>query len=265
MKLIKPSYKIYDQPTDVDSILETIEIAGRTCYKSEDKITPLSAKQFYDKMVGYNHGAMLEHGTVYLIVPNNDDKTMSKLFGLNNIWTRNNAIIENDNEIKYYVTTNMRVLKENNILDVLKYQSPYTDKHHKRITVKFILDRGISHEFVRHRVFSFAQESTRYCNYSKDKFNNEITFIEPLWLSESDGYDEYIKSLEDSEKAYFALLNKGWKPQQARNVLPTSLKTELVMTGFRDDWDHFFKLRAANSAHPQAKELATMLMENIDK
>ena len=134
-------------------------------------------------------------------------------------------------------------------------------------------------EFIRHRVFSFAQESTRYCNYSKDKFSNEVTFIIPCWL----GWDEqnihygdfeksgsgsidsglFINSLLDAEDYYLCLLKEGWKPQQARAVLPNSLKTELVMTGFTSDWKHFFKLRDAGSAHPQAQELAKPLHEEF--
>jgi thymidylate synthase (FAD) len=124
-------------------------------------------------------------------------------------------------------------------------------------------------EFVRHRVFSFAQESTRYCNYSKDKFNNECIFIQPPWLDDIETNLDFKDSLEHSEAAYFALIKRGWKPQQARNVLPNALKTELVMTGFASDWEHFFKLRAtkagATGPHPQASELANPLYEEFLK
>lgn len=131
-------------------------------------------------------------------------------------------------------------------------------------------------EFVRHRVFSFAQESTRYCNYSKDKFNNCITYILPVWCKNvniedyeknpkliynangilTDNEINFLCGLYDTESRYLKLLENGWKPQQARAVLPNALKTELVMTGFASDWEHFFKLRDAGSAHPQARELA---------
>lgn len=123
-------------------------------------------------------------------------------------------------------------------------------------------------EFVRHRVFSFTQESTRYCNYSKNKFNNELTFIEPIWMRNieeetslyfTNCYEEFYSALENAESSYFNLLDKGWKPQQARTVLPNSLKTELMMTGFVSDWKHFFHLRCSESAHSQAKELAIPL------
>ena len=127
-------------------------------------------------------------------------------------------------------------------------------------------------EFVRHRVFSFAQESTRYCNYSKDKFGNEITFIHPCWIEDNqDTYDRwcFYESLSKAEEVYFRLLKHGWTPQQARAVLPNSLKTELVMTGFVSDWKRFFRLRSriakTGKPHPQAQELADPLMDEFVK
>ena len=121
-------------------------------------------------------------------------------------------------------------------------------------------------EFVRHRVFSFAQESTRYCNYSKDKFGNEITFIEPCWGLDNFAGDIFKVFLANAEKQYIHLVNQGWKAQEARAVLPNALKTELIMTGFIDDWNHFFDLRARGTTgapHPQAKELAEPLMSEF--
>lgn len=127
-------------------------------------------------------------------------------------------------------------------------------------------------EFVRHRVFSFAQESTRYCNYSKDKFGNEITFIHPCWIEDNqDTYDRwcFYESLSKAEEVYFRLLKHGWKPQEARAVLPNALKTELVMTGFISDWKRFFRLRSriakTGKPHPQAQELADPLMDEFVK
>ena len=183
--------------------------------------------------------------------------------------------VETDNKYAY-VTLNYRHIVENNWLDDLQYICEPTEFHEKRHTVKFICDRGVSHEFVRHRVFSFAQESTRYCNYSKDKFDNCVTYILPLWCeninpedyernpklmynansSLTDNEINFLCGLYDTESRYLKLLENGWTPQQARAVLPNSLKTELVMTGFASDWEHFFKLRDAGSAHPQAYELA---------
>ena len=272
MKLIKPTVEIIKQEEyDLNHIFKFIELAGRTCYKSEDKITEDSAKEFVDRMIKSGHGAMLEHGTVYLKITYKDiDFAILYMF-----YERNKYSVLNhseDNKI-YYITTNYRVLVENNHLNDLKYLCEPTLFHKRRTTVKFICDRGVSHEFVRHRVFSFAQESTRYCNYSKDKFGNELTFILPNWVNEN--YKSIENSeltdltfrmfLEKAEETYFLLLKLGWTPQQARNVLPNSLKTELVMTGFNDDWRNFFKLRCAPNAHPQAKELADMLKDKFNK
>lgn len=135
---------------------------------------------------------------------------------------------------------------------------------HFNITVKFICDRGVSHEIVRHRIASYCQESTRYCNYSKDAFSNEITVIEPLYLDKNSmQYLIWNKSCEDSEKCYFAMLKNGSTPQEARAVLPNSLKTELVMTTNLREWRHFLKLRCSSAAHPQMREVACMLRDQF--
>lgn len=273
MRLIKPSYKIWEQESGLEGVYKMIEKVGRVCYKSEDKIAEGTAKSFVDRLMKSGHGAMLEHGTIYLMIPN--DHQAYNFFGDN--WVRDtygaspysSVVWDSD---KIYITTNLRVLVENGWLDDLKYLCEPTEHHVKRVTVHFVCDRGVSHEFVRHRVFSFAQESTRYCNYSKDKFGNEVTFIEPCWYNTSksnDLADEYfINSLEDAEWLYFNLLDNGWKPQEARAVLPNALKTELVMTGFVDEsgWINFFNLRALGTTgapHPQAKELAEPLFEEF--
>jgi thymidylate synthase (FAD) len=266
MRLIKPSFEILEQQPGILGLYKQIELAGRTCYKSEDKITEDSAKGFVDRMIKSGHGAMLEHGTVYLEVPCYESNFTDDI--VERYITNKYSIVRDKYEIitsifqfdsTAYITTNLRVLVENGWTDDLKYICEPTEYHEKRVTVRFICDRGVSHEFVRHRVFSFAQESTRYCNYSKDKFGNELTFIQPLWLEDIDSNLDFKDCLQHSELAYFNLLDRGWKPQQARAVLPNSLKTELVMTGFVSDWKHFFKLRDAGSAHPQAQELAKPL------
>ena len=160
MKLIKPNLEILEQQSGLDGIYKQIELAGRVCYKSEDKITEDSAKAFVNRMIKSGHGAMLEHGTVYLDLPNSardfcavEDYAMNKCSRL--------VVIEEDGMFHNYVTTNLRVLVENDWLDDLQYICEPTEHHEKRITVKWICDRGVSHEFVRHRVFSFAMESTR--------------------------------------------------------------------------------------------------------
>ena len=138
---------------------------------------------------------------------------------------------------------------------------------HASITVKFVTDRGISHEIVRHRIASFAQESTRYCNYSKDKFGKELTFIIPDFLTYgSEGFKIWKEQMKQVEKTYFALLEAGHTAQEARSVLPNSLKTELVMTANLREWRNFFKLRAANStgaAHPQMLEITRPLLDDL--
>lgn len=312
MKLIKPSFEIWEQSVGLGGVYKQIEKVGRVCYKSEDKITEDSAKPFVDRMVKSGHGAMLEHGTVYLKF-----ETLARAEKyLNNKYSEVRTCYGS-----FYVTTNLRVLVENGWLDNLQYICEPTEYHERRVTVHFTCDRGVSHEFVRHRVMSFAQESTRYCNYSKDKFGNEITFIIPCWLDIPEGraywHDginyrvgateenpfgesvnfkawvnkksnyvevcDYIQALDSAEEAYFRLMDKWenrvadrryttgfkgnpWTPQQARAVLPNSLKTELVVTGFTSDWNHFFDLRARGTTgapHPQAKELAEPLMKEF--
>ena len=264
MKLIKPNVEIIEQQPELEGVYKQIELAGRTCYKSEDKITEDSAKAFVDRMIKSGHGAVLEQGTVYLKLPTGlqlSDKYKKNKYsiitltpGINPYWA---------------VTTNYRVLVENGWLDDLQYICEPTEYHEKRITVRFICDRGILAEFTRHRTFSFAAESTRYCNYSKDKFNNEITFIIPSWLNlpegkytnwdndwcdvaelkllhpEVDNLDDdancFLQSIKNSEYYYFMLLNRDWKG--------------------------FFKLRSpkygATGVHPDAAYLADKLYDKI--
>ena len=297
MKLIKPSFEILEQLPGLEGMYKQIELAGRTCYKSEDKITEDSAKEFVDRMIKSGHGAMLEHGTVYLSLDMTSREQYFK-YCYNKFSKANSTGNAEYSTWRGFVTTNLRVLVENDWMEDLQYISEPIEYHEKRHTVKFICDRGVSHEFVRHRVFSFAQESTRYCNYSKDKFGNEITCILPPWLSENDlpkgfGYTSddwgsvicefyyeatekgksegftiepvrnFVFALQTSEQLYFSLLKEGWKAQEARSVLPNALKTELVMTGFKSDWKHFFELRCPGSAHPQARELAIPLQEKF--
>ena len=275
MKLINSSVEVIE-PTGytLQDIYKQIELAGRTCYKSEDKMTDTSAKDFVNRMVASKHYAMLEHGTVYLKFTDNavrtmiidhikcdeylyDDYTYNKYTDINSR--------SNDGNTDWYVTTNYRVLVENNWLDDLQYLCEPTEYHEKRITTKFICDRGVSHELVRHRVFSFAQESTRYCNYSKDKFGKELTFIKPSWWKEEDNEVAtlYIQPWRNIENCYLTLIENGIKPQDARAILPNALKTEVVMTGFESDWDHFFELRCAKAAHPDMQKLANELKEQF--
>lgn len=277
MKLIESSVQIIEEKDPY----KMIELAGRTCYKSEDKITENSAKEFVDRMIKLGHGAMLEHGTVYLTITATSPEVRKYEI---NPYSRVKKISVDGINGRAYITTNYRVLVENKWLDDLKYQCDPTPSHEKRITAKFICDRSTANQFVRHRVFSFAQESQRYCNYNKDKFNNELTFIKPTWLdiptgdytywdgdwcdiddmkiqlpSDNGVADNFLWCLNNAGMQYRLLINKGLKPQEARAVLPNATKTELVMTGFESDWEHFFELRCSGAAHPDAKKLADEL------
>ena len=288
MRLIKPYFGIWNQPSSLEGVYKQIERVGRVCYKSEDKITEDSAKPFVDnRLIKSGHYAMLEHGTVYLKRDSTKEDNLEwaeryllspySRISYGEGSHRINGVLHNT----VYVTTNYRVIIEQGWLDDLQYICEPTEYHERRVTVHFVCDRGVSHEFVRHRVMSFAQESTRYCNYSKDKFNNELTFIQPCWLDDErlklygpyhtvirDKSPEsiFIASLNNAEKDYIDLIDLGWKPQEARAVLPNALKTELIVTGFVSDWNHFFDLRArgiTGAPHPQAKELAEPLMEEF--
>ena len=276
MKLIKPSFLIKEQEPGLEGIYKQIEWAGRHCYKSLDKITEDSAKEFVDRMIKSGHGAMLEHGTVYLAMPT---ETMIPIEAngwgkyTKNPYSKGFRVCDVNGQKRVAITTNLRVLVENDWLDDLQYICEPTEYHEKRITVKF----------TRHRVFSFAVESTRYCNYSKNRFSHEITFIQPNWISDKDvenyhmdfGYftdqdtnhitavNRFISALKNAEYFYMELIKLGYKPQQARNILPLATKCDMIMTGFVSDWKHFFALRDAASAHPQAQELAHSLHETF--
>lgn len=183
MKIVKPSVELLWITENPEF---QIERAGRTCYKSEDRITPDSARLFAGKMREHGHHAMIEHAVA---------------------------------------------------------------------SFRLITDRGITHEIVRHRVASFAQESTRYCNYSADKFENQCSFIEPPDLTPLQKV-LWRKSCEDAEDSYFKMLKMGCSAQIARSVLPTCLKSELVMTANFREWLHFIELRGAKAAHPQIRPIA---------
>lgn len=273
MKLIESKVELIEQQPGLDGVYKQIELAGRTCYKSEDKITEDSAKEFVDRMIKSNHGAMLEHGTVYLKVSvkyDNEERCWpipQNFFPF--LFERNKYSkvrrVEAEDVCSWYVTTNMRVIAENNLFDCLEFICEPTEMHEKRITARFTCDRGVSHEIVRHRVMSFAQESQRYIGYDKEKFGSEVTFIKPHW------YDEefptcltWVESLKDAEQKYMDLREDGLKAQDARGVLPNATKTEIVVTGFESDWEHFFELRTAGAAHPDIRKLALELQEKLN-
>ena len=291
MKLIESKAEVIEQQPGLEGVYKQIELAGRTCYKSEDKITEDSAKEFVDRMIKSKHGAMLEHGTVYLMAEGRDSYVLGKY--IHNKFSRCKTIpcYTDDGDIyhRVVVSTNLRVLVEEGWLDDLKYICEPTEHHEKRITARFTCDRGVSHEIVRHRVMSFAQESTRYCNYTKDKFDNQITFIIPTWANipegkytdwngdwcniekmtvlkpiENDAVDQFLFLCNYAETSYNLMIDRGSKPQEARQVLPNALKTEIVVTGFESDWEHFFELRTVGAAHPDIRKLALELQEKLN-
>ena len=194
MKIIPPSHKILALP-DKAAVLKMLERIGRTCYKSEDKMTPDSARDFVKRLVRSGHHSVIEH---------------------------------------------------------------------LGFSVHFVCDRGISHELVRHRLASFSQESTRYANYSKEKFGKEITVIRPyFWEHASDLYSVWRQAMEQAEQKYLQLIELGARPEEARAVLPNSLKTELIMTCNLREWRHIFDLRCSRAAHPQMRELLFPLLGEV--
>lgn len=283
MRLVKSKAEYLPQDKGLEGAYKQIEIAGRTCYKSEDRITENSAKKFFDRMYNSKHLAMLEHGTLYFNIRPDSDETQRCIDILMHNPYSVCVRVMND-EIGYAITTNFRVVVENYLYFALAYLCEPTEYHEKRYTMKFITDRGVSLELIRHRVFSFAQESTRYCNYSREKFGSEITFIIPSWCSwEPVLVQEYEKrnfkntnvrefallnSLLQAEQNYLTLLSDDCSPQQARQVLPNALKTEIVMTGFSSQWKHFFDLRLyekTGAVHPDMFILAEKAQKALEE
>lgn len=342
MRIIIPKYEIIEQVynSPIEDMMKHIEICGRTCYKSEDKITDESYKKFVKMLTDSEHGAMLEHGTVYLTIPIGtpvDDiqytwKTdIVSFFSSNKYSVVKKKVVNEivDVEIKgygmktqasatfYYITTNWRVICEHESFSILKYMGQWksvatslkdsvlqwmvepTDEHEKRYTVRFTYHLGVARDINRHRVQSVGEESTRYCNYSKDKFGGTLNMIEPVFLTDgekeilnnpndhldfkemckhiSGGLDEstfaaidyFIFALEACSYAYLKLTQVfGWTPQKASLILPLDTKTTSVHTAFAKDWSHFFNLRALGTTgapRPSAKELAWPLMEEFLK
>lgn len=313
MRLIKPSYEIIEQGPGLQGIYDIIEKCGKVSYKSEPKGGE-TAKRFVEARAKEGHGAVLEFGTVYLCFKPGDPITECR--GVGNDETKSYNVDKGENigysdwnkaiyfyrnnkysKVKllpladhpytedggWYVTTNYRVLVENNRLDDLKYLCEPTEHHEKRYAVKFITDIGVGREFLRHRTMSMVQESTRYVNYSKEKFGEQCTFVIPPWIDlpecdsitywdgdwvDTNGFkilcrgdksrvSEWLFALDWAEARYRALTNDWseitgvdeeekapWLAQQARSVLPLSTKTEFVLSGFKDSWLHFFCLRS---------------------
>lgn len=292
MKLIESKVELIEQMPGLEGVYKQIELAGRVSYKSEDKITEDSAKEFVNRMIKSKHGAVLEHGTVYLSVPF-EDMEVVQFYGLNPYSKVCTDLVEDGQPCSWLITSNLRVLVEHDRMRDLKYLCEPKDRHEKRITARFTCDAGVGRELTRHRTLSFVQESTRYCNYSKSKFDEALTFIIPTWTNlsegkytnwdgdwcdvekltilkkdEADATDQFLHLCDYAEKSYMLMLDRGCKPQEARQALPLGLKTEIVVTGFESDWEHLFSLRSpkagAQGVHPGFAKLADELYEMLN-
>ena len=244
-----------------------IERAARISYKSEDKITEDSAEKMVQRLISMKHYSPLEFGTIYLKI------TLDPIRNIYNALKYENnpfSAITIAKDSTRYITTNYRVIIENHWEDDLQYMCAPTKYHQRRTTVKFITNRAVSHELVRHRSMSFMQESQRYVAYDKDKFGNELTFIKPAWkqpeLDEQTNETVLTHQLfANIEDTYMKLRSLGLTPQQARIVLPNATKTELYMCGFDKDWEHFFDLRDKTHVDPQMYDLVHPLHEDYEK
>lgn len=302
MRIIKPSIEI-NYPTSQSDPIRWIESCARICYKSENKITENSGKKMITNLINSKHLSVLEHFRFIIQVPStyfsalrSSDPRLIKYFTmtqdscvciisanarallearfsplasqsvksiLQNILT--NIVIRYDCKELFPSVLNTDTSYNINVLscdDLDSIPKHYTQ--HGWFTVKFVCDRGVSHEIVRHRVMSFSQESTRYCNYDKEKFGKQITVIEPcFWERKSEEYQLWEKTQRYIEEMYLHIIHAGATPQQARTVLTNSLKTEVAVTGTVNDWIHFLELRCSKAAHPQIRELALLLLRRL--
>lgn len=300
MRIITPSVEIIDQPSGLSGIYQMIELASRTCYKSENKITKTSAQEFVNRMIKSEHLAMLEHGTVYLQYNHNSlhpykGSDLYEKYKSNKYSECHYDYINRDTKATI-ITTNYRVLFENGWLDDLEYLCEPTPFHEKRVSVRFFTQIAITREMNRHRVNSIAEQSTRFCNYGNDKFGNEVSISLPTWVSSSEyptafnqeeeltfkvlcysvfegsdkadfaAFDYWWFANKACEYAYLNLLRLGKKPQEARVVLPLDTHTEIIHTAFVSDWIHFFDLRVKGTTgapHPDIKIIAEPLMNEF--
>ena len=304
MKIVEQSYEILEQEIPVhklddysgyhfreqylENMYKHIERCGRTCYKSEDKITPDSAKKFVDGLIKSKHLSVLEHGTIYLAMPmeiiipisaNGWGKYLGK-------YSKSGVVCEINGEKRVAVTTNFRVLVENNWLDDLQYLCQPTEYHELRHTALLHSCIHVYKDLTRHRTMSFSIESTRYCNYTKGKFGSELKFVRLPWTKIISGdydssilqklYDDDVMPIEDInfiaslcsiEETYMYLIKGKWEPQQAAEILPQCLAADVIMSGFESDWRHVFNLRsdiaATGKPHPLVEQLMTPLRKEM--
>lgn len=286
MKLVKQSFEFINQTNfSLVGIKKHIERCARVSYKSEDKITDTSYEKFVNMLESREHDRPLEFGTVHLKIESSKFQGfMQALYAegiFNNIWIKSNY-----NEGVMYITTNYRYYSDitKRLPNIKEYFTEEDNEYYpKRYTVHMILDRGVMDEFRTHIGLSHLAESTRYCNYSKHKFGNEVTFIKPCWLNIplgdygiaslpgdnilwlTGGARIFVDSLLEAEDYYMTLLSEGWTPQQARSVLPLGIKSELISCGFKDAWENFMRRRDAPDAHPMAQEIAKPMHEKFNE
>lgn len=267
MKLIHQSCTPLVQESGLDGVYKQIELAGRTCYKSTDRITAESAKPFVDRMIKSNHTAMLEHGTVYLKFPDEDTaKEHDWVKYHENPYSRISLMPSGE----FAITTNLRVITEHHWENDLQFICEPTEYHEKRYTLCCTTALHCYKDLTRHRTMSFAIESTRYCNYLKEKFGKGLVFINPTWMPKATKIQKWLfKSyLWITEKIYLQLVKRGWQAQQAAEVLPQCVKGDMVITGFASDWEHLMDLRyygTTGAPHPMVKELATLMKVQLEK
>ena len=279
MKLIRQSFEILEQKDfSLVGIKKFIERCGRVCYKSEDRITDDSYEKFVNMLVKRDHARPLEFGTVHLKISSGmlfeeflQDLVDCELY--NPAWIKYKELPEYT-----YITTNYR-----HYLQIIK-KCPYIAEYFteqdncyypSRHTVHMVLSRGVMDEFRTHVGLSHLAESTRYCAYNKNKFNNEVTFVIPNWVNtncpnkEQEGPSvasmEWSTAMLDAENSYMNLIRMGCTAQEAREVLPLSVKSELISCGFEDAWENFFYRRCANDAHPMAREVAIPLQDKFNE
>lgn len=291
MKFIDPSIEYWSQVPSFMGAWDIIAKAARVCYQSEARLDELSY-DFVKRVIlkpalvegdlsdlsqcKFNieklHGGVLEHGTIYLSIPIEEVLFSDSVASVLSFYRHNpysQVVDPSTYAIKfYYVTTNMRVILEHDRWNDLKYICD-PSKHKRRYTFSVITDIGVTREFNRHRAsMSICEESTRYCDYSNKKFGGDLTFIRPQWLKDKEEGGLFIMSCMCAETAYKELRKAGWKPEEARQVLPLGLKTQAVYTAFYDDWFHFIHLRADNvsgKAHPNINLIANMIKDKLNQ
>lgn len=285
MKLIRSSHEIVPQAPGIEGMYKQVELAARNCYQSFDKMTENSHEKLLAHLGSNGHMSPFAHGTVYLKFPiNSGGMLYNRIKEYDaNFWSK--VVIENGathgvpSDAGYYVTTNMRVLKENGWEDDLKYWCEPTEFHPKRTTIKVVCSIGISRELNRHStVLAIAESSTRYCNYSKDKFGAQVTFVIPSTMVnlapdyQGFGYENitheelvFLDTIKNSERAYLVMIKNGSKPQVARDVLPLSTATTVFYTGFDSDWKEVFKKRTTPACHPDMIALMKPIEEKFNE